>query len=707
MHIVDMNSSLRSIGAAKNQHDPSSHSHSGSGATSLADNSATEVTSVAKLRGWLDDFGKQQQQHHKKHATAKEQLPPKETSPTPMFPSQVRQKGQWSSARPPASTVHKKTIVPSTPACILTASKPKIPAAQVQATNEGYASVKQLSQWLAQDPTSTSKPKHLRRGMNVIQKSRAFDKGLEDFILQDAKIVPGAVTQVKRTFQSQNNNSSNNNNKHADEQWETSSLVCDKTEEPTKLPVSSAATDIACSSASHSAVKAKDMWRMRSGITPPRASRFTQNSPVPPKNTASTNWGRASWSGTPAQMEELDILEATHQNDDQELVKLFDEQMSFVPEPFNIMTISPNPPPSVSPYRTAARSASKTPTRLVRSSSFRDAAAKFSSSSNNSNVNVNHSMTDVHCSPLQPKAIADTYDCPSVNKSPVKSSNSKHVAEDSEQTLETCASTAENSTSTCTDPSIIMTSSTLTSLPDADVSYQLTDKENVGTAADGVVSQKVDTSSHPLVAPLRIAAKVPPKPLMYTHRASMAIATPSKTTPWAVGGTSSGPKLPSETLDISSLRSGLKPRSDKTEKDLEIDDEMGPVGFHAARASFLARINPPPPPEVEPEDDDGDDNNDDDDLNKPVDFRKARDILVKRSKKNGNDVEVVSKVNRRKALFERESRRRRESSIGSMSSSDYQLERPSWQASAGMNGHFEKTLVAKAVASKKTLQQLP
>lgn len=50
------------------------------------------------------------------------------------------------------------------------------PPEDVQATNEGYASVAKLSKWLADDPTSTKKVKQLRRGANVIAKSRKFDK---------------------------------------------------------------------------------------------------------------------------------------------------------------------------------------------------------------------------------------------------------------------------------------------------------------------------------------------------------------------------------------------------------------------------------------------------------------------------------------------------------------------------------------------------
>ena len=63
---------------------------------------------------------------------------------------------------------------------------------QVMATNEGYASVKELSQWLAADPTSTKKKKQVRRGRNIIMKSRTFENA-NDIVMIENNITKGAV----------------------------------------------------------------------------------------------------------------------------------------------------------------------------------------------------------------------------------------------------------------------------------------------------------------------------------------------------------------------------------------------------------------------------------------------------------------------------------------------------------------------------------
>jgi hypothetical protein len=73
---------------------------------------------------------------------------------------------------------------------------------EVKATDEGYASVAKLSEWLASDPTSTRKKKHVRRGRNVILKSRQFEKDQEDIIIVENNISRGAVQDKKKWLQS-------------------------------------------------------------------------------------------------------------------------------------------------------------------------------------------------------------------------------------------------------------------------------------------------------------------------------------------------------------------------------------------------------------------------------------------------------------------------------------------------------------------------
>ncbi|GFH47924.1 hypothetical protein CTEN210_04400 [Chaetoceros tenuissimus] len=52
----------------------------------------------------------------------------------------------------------------------------KVKQEEVQATDETHASVQKLSQWLSDDPFEKKKTIVVRRGMNIIQKSRAFEQ---------------------------------------------------------------------------------------------------------------------------------------------------------------------------------------------------------------------------------------------------------------------------------------------------------------------------------------------------------------------------------------------------------------------------------------------------------------------------------------------------------------------------------------------------
>lgn len=80
--------------------------------------------------------------------------------------------------------------------------KPRVRTQEVQATDSGYASVAKLSAWLADDPTSTKKVKHVRRGRNVISKSRKFEKDLEGVIVEENNIATGAVKEKKNWLKS-------------------------------------------------------------------------------------------------------------------------------------------------------------------------------------------------------------------------------------------------------------------------------------------------------------------------------------------------------------------------------------------------------------------------------------------------------------------------------------------------------------------------
>lgn len=79
--------------------------------------------------------------------------------------------------------------------------KPKIQKGEIEATDDGYASVAKLSEWLANDPTSTKKKNYVRRGRNVISKSRNFEKDLENVIVIETNMVRGSVQNKKMALQ--------------------------------------------------------------------------------------------------------------------------------------------------------------------------------------------------------------------------------------------------------------------------------------------------------------------------------------------------------------------------------------------------------------------------------------------------------------------------------------------------------------------------
>jgi hypothetical protein len=230
-------------------------------ATDTSGNSNTNVNSgnIAHLRGLLDDFGKHNKCHYDKNHAAPSAddldrpLRPKigktRTVPpvsVPTTSSSVKTHALTTSTRgncnlsstskpiaPSFSSSkhlqHRQTIpctshiakssstdsgnhatkprfpVRATPVRL----KPKIKSEDVQATNEGYASVAQLSAWLADDPTSTKKVKQIRRGANVIAKSRKFDKDLVNVIIEKSAIPRGGVSKqreiIEKCFVSEEN----------------------------------------------------------------------------------------------------------------------------------------------------------------------------------------------------------------------------------------------------------------------------------------------------------------------------------------------------------------------------------------------------------------------------------------------------------------------------------------------------------------------
>ena len=180
--------------------------------TVTSDCGTTEGSVVAQLRGKLKDFEQKNHHHYLKNIV----VPSKEELEKPLRPKvkpSVKDKpGPTPLPKHAADALarrmvdHSNSASTSTPSIFRQRSTPvrlrikATPVEDVQATNEGYASVAKLSKWLADDPTSTKKVKQLRRGANIIAKSRKFDKVLANAEIEH--VIPrNCVTRSKIMLQ--------------------------------------------------------------------------------------------------------------------------------------------------------------------------------------------------------------------------------------------------------------------------------------------------------------------------------------------------------------------------------------------------------------------------------------------------------------------------------------------------------------------------
>jgi len=140
--------------------------------------------SISELKVWLNDFEQQNRIHNEKvnHVgRAPEDIPlakPKRAA--------IPVKASFITTKQPMKRIHGERGGPTmTPVRF----KNRQNYENVKATDTGYASVKQLSKWLANDPTVNKSERGIvRRGINVIMKARAFDKDLADIIVEEADI---------------------------------------------------------------------------------------------------------------------------------------------------------------------------------------------------------------------------------------------------------------------------------------------------------------------------------------------------------------------------------------------------------------------------------------------------------------------------------------------------------------------------------------
>lgn len=163
-----------------------------------SDSEGGSEVSVSKLKGWLDDFGKKQKNHCDK-VTRVGHVPVDVSLQKPTRPKvQVKQ--------PPKSikrTTEQMKESRKGPTMTPVRFKSRMDE-KVQATDNGYASVKELSAWLAGDPTANKTNRGcVRRGVNVINKSRMFEKDLEYVIIEEVGLQRGDVNDKKQWLENQ------------------------------------------------------------------------------------------------------------------------------------------------------------------------------------------------------------------------------------------------------------------------------------------------------------------------------------------------------------------------------------------------------------------------------------------------------------------------------------------------------------------------
>jgi hypothetical protein len=161
-----------------------------------SDSEGESEVSVSKLKGWLDDFGKKQKNHFEK--VNKIGLAPADV---PLLkPTRPKVQIKEAPRTTKRTTDHVKECRKG-PAMTPVRFKPKTDE-KVQATDNGYASVKELSAWLAGNPTSKKATRGcVRKGVNVIKKSRMFEKGLEDVIIEEVDLHRGDVDDRRQWLQ--------------------------------------------------------------------------------------------------------------------------------------------------------------------------------------------------------------------------------------------------------------------------------------------------------------------------------------------------------------------------------------------------------------------------------------------------------------------------------------------------------------------------
>ena len=186
-------------------------------------NCGTDVSSVSARKGWLQKFEKQdsndpifspnvnenkffgdQRRDNDNSHENDERVLEEETRQYPPPSSVITGLCNSGERQTPVKNLQRTPIISrqGNDSVILKSWRKGFKKEEIEATDNGHASVASLSKWLASDPTSERKKKHVRRGRNVISKSRQFEKDLENVVIMESNISRGAVGHKTKWLQS-------------------------------------------------------------------------------------------------------------------------------------------------------------------------------------------------------------------------------------------------------------------------------------------------------------------------------------------------------------------------------------------------------------------------------------------------------------------------------------------------------------------------
>jgi hypothetical protein len=180
---------------------------------SKRDSGIEAPSTVSARREWLSQFGKKSVNHYQSGSNNNRATSESNKSST-VETSASKGKRPMTSTVETSASKGKRTMTSTMPAAsshinrLSTAEPVKrnftprkkkvVKHSGVEATDDGVASVRKLSQWLSNDPTTSKKKAvNVPRGRHVSYKSRNFERGQENVIVRENHIQRGSVTDKK------------------------------------------------------------------------------------------------------------------------------------------------------------------------------------------------------------------------------------------------------------------------------------------------------------------------------------------------------------------------------------------------------------------------------------------------------------------------------------------------------------------------------